>query len=294
MVKVSVIIPTYNRADILLRAIKSALEQNYGSMEVIIVDDNSSDGTPDIVNNIPDTRIKYIYRSKNGGVAATRNDGLRIAKGEYVAFLDSDDIWASGKIEAQLKVFDENKSVGMSYTNADIISNNGNKLFIDKTVCSRIVYGATDRTSGIFPGVIMVTPPGSWMLRRSVVNEIGFFDETMRVWEDCDYFVRIAQRSDIYFLNVPLLRINTGNDDRLSCNASAWHESKKLFYAKYFSLMSNDKQYLFLFYKGMGKDCLALKNRDDAIGWFVKALRIKPFDANLYWKIIKACTCRTK
>jgi glycosyltransferase involved in cell wall biosynthesis len=287
-IKVSVIIPAYNRANILPRAIKSVLGQKCDGIEAIVVDDNSSDATPEVVRNMQDPRIRFLKRTKNGGVAAARNDGMRISEGEYVAFLDSDDVWAPGKIDAQLKVFEENKSVGMIYTNANIITVSDCKAFIDKPELSRVVYGSADRVSGIFPGAVTVAPPSSWMLKKSVVDEIGFFDEAMKVWEDCDYFVKIAQNSDIYFLNMPLISINKGDCDQLSSKMSAWHEGKKIFLSRYFSLMDKDKRYLFQFYKGMGKDCLILQDRAGAIKWFAEALRIKPFDLNLYWKIIKA------
>lgn len=287
-IKVSVIIPAYNRANMLPRAIKSVLGQKCDSIEAIVVDDNSSDATPEVVRNMQDPRIRFLRRTKNGGVAAARNDGMRIAEGEYVAFLDSDDVWAPGKIAAQLKVFEENKSVGMVYTNANIITGSDSKAFIDKPEPSRVIYGSVDRISGIFPGTVTVAPPSSWMLKKSVVDEIGFFDETMKVWEDCDYFVKIAQNSDIYFLNMLLISINKGDCDQLSGKISAWHEGKKIFFSRYFSLMKKDERYLSQFYKGMGKDCLILKDRDGAIKWFAEALRIKPFDLNLYWKIIKA------
>ncbi|MDD3905603.1 MAG: glycosyltransferase family 2 protein [Candidatus Omnitrophica bacterium] len=287
-VKVSVIVPTYNRAGALPRAMKSVIEQNRNDIEIIIIDDNSSDNTPDVIRNMPDKRIKYIGRSENGGVSAARNDGIRIAKGEYIAFLDSDDIWAPGKLEAQLKILDENKNIGMVCTNANIITGGDSRLFISGHDVSHVVYGARERTSDKFPGAVMVAPPSSWMLRAGTVSEIGFFDESMKVWEDCDYFVRIAQKTDAYFLNMPLIDKYTGDSGQLSRDTLIWHEGKKLFYTKHFPSMSKDKQYLFQFYKGMGKDCLILKRWNDATGWFTKALRIKPVDLNLYWKIIRA------
>ncbi len=115
---VSVIIPTYNRAKTLPRAIKSALSQSYKNIEVIIVDDGSTDNTEEIVKNYQDSRIVFLKHITNEGCAAALNTGISNVKGEYVAFLDSDDEWLPTKIEKQMvkfKYVDEN--VGVIYTN---------------------------------------------------------------------------------------------------------------------------------------------------------------------------------
>ena len=286
--KVSVIIPTYNRAHTLLPAVKSVLEQHYDNIEIIIVDDFSSDNTQSLITDISDTRIKYICRTKNGGVAAGRNDGLRAATGGYIAFLDSDDIWLPGKIEAQLNAFAENQTAGLVFVNSYETVNGASRLFIDRSKPSRIVYGTKERTAEIFPGSIMAAGPICWMIKKEAVDEAGFFDEGMNVWEDCDYLVRIAGRSDLYFLNAPLVIISPGGTDHLSRKMSTWHEGKKIFYAKHALSMSKDRDYLFRFYKGMAKDCLILKDRDNAVKWLVKALRVNPLAISLYGKLLKA------
>lgn len=102
---VSAIIPTYNRAHLVGRAIKSALAQTWQDLELIIVDDGSNDNTESLVNSFDDPRIRYIRHNVNRGVAAARNTGIKAAKGEYLAFLDSDDEWMTDKLERQLNVF---------------------------------------------------------------------------------------------------------------------------------------------------------------------------------------------
>lgn len=99
---VSVIIPTYNRAGIIRRTIESVLAQTYQNLEIIIVDDASKDNTEEVVKAIEDERIRYVPNAKNHGASITRNNGVEAAKGEYVAFLDSDDVWLPDKIELQL------------------------------------------------------------------------------------------------------------------------------------------------------------------------------------------------
>lgn len=285
--KISVIIPTYNKAKTLSRAITSVFEQEYDNIEIIVVDDASTDNTSDVCSNMADSRIFYLRRIRNGGVSAARNDGIRAATGEYIAFLDSDDAWTSNKIRDQLKVFEMHKTVGMVFVNAYVVTGKNKKLFIDRSKCSRIVYGSKERCVGIFPGAIMVTPPSSWMFKKSVIDETGFFDEMMRVWEDCDYFVRIAKKYDVYFLNVPSMLRYVEDDNQISRNMFTWHEGRKVFYSKHIWLMKDDKDYIFKFYKGMGKDCLVLKDRNNATRWFIKAIRINPFAFNLYGRLIR-------
>ncbi|MDD5427698.1 MAG: glycosyltransferase family 2 protein [Candidatus Omnitrophica bacterium] len=286
--KVSVIIPAYNRAHTLMPAVKSAIDQHYDNMEIIIVDDCSSDNTKDVVAGIADKRIKYLRRAKNGGVAAARNDGIRAASGDYIAFLDSDDAWMPGKIEAQLKAFAENESAGLVFVNAyETAADGAARSFIDRPEPSRVVYGSKDRAAGIFPGSIMVAPPTGWMIKKAAIDKTGFFDENMSVWEDCDYLARLAARFDIYFVNVPLIVIAAGGSDHLSRNMLSWHEGKKIFYAKHALSMDRDKRHLFRFYKGMAKDCFILKDRDNAAKWIKKALRLNPFALDLYFKLLR-------
>lgn len=106
---ISVILPTYNRAGSLLRSVQSVLEQSYTDIELIIVDDGSDDGTADIVKGINDVRVRYL-RQKNSGACAARNAGIRAARGEYIAFQDSDDIWQREKLAAQLNFLREKEA----------------------------------------------------------------------------------------------------------------------------------------------------------------------------------------
>ena len=122
---VSVIIPTFNRAKFIVETINSVLKQTYTNLEIIIVDDGSIDETGKIVKAIKDQRIKYIYTKNWGGPARPRNIGLGVTKGEYITFLDDDDLWAPNKVESQIKCFQENSNIGLVYT--DMIEFNEHK-----------------------------------------------------------------------------------------------------------------------------------------------------------------------
>jgi glycosyltransferase involved in cell wall biosynthesis len=103
-IAVSVVIPTYNRASLLGRAIKSVLEQTYQDFEIIVVDDASTDNTEEVVRNLRDRRIRYLRHEKNRGGSAARNTGIRAAWGQYIAFQDSDDEWLPEKLKKQMEV----------------------------------------------------------------------------------------------------------------------------------------------------------------------------------------------
>ncbi len=107
---ISVVIPSYNRATLIGRAIESVLQQTYSNIEIIVVDDASTDETESVVKRIKNDKLHYIKLKKNGGACKARNVGIRASKGEYIAFLDSDDIWNTDKLEKQMKILQEKKA----------------------------------------------------------------------------------------------------------------------------------------------------------------------------------------
>ena len=116
MEKVSVIIPSYNRANLIERSVRSVLNQTYKNIEVIVIDDGSKDNTEEIVKAINDERLRY-YKQENGGAAKARNNGVSLATGEYIAFHDSDDVWREDKLMKQMSFLKENPIYGMVYCN---------------------------------------------------------------------------------------------------------------------------------------------------------------------------------
>ena len=126
---VSVIIPTYNRAHLIGRAIRSVLDQTYQDWELIVVDDASTDDIPGIVKGFTDGRVKYIRHDENKGAAAARNTGIQAARGAYIAFLDSDDEWLPEKLERQVQAFESSDAqVGVIYTGTIAVSQSGEAL----------------------------------------------------------------------------------------------------------------------------------------------------------------------
>jgi len=123
--KVSVIIPTYNRANFLRSAIQSVLNQTFKDFEVIVVDDASTDNTRQLIHEFVDDRICYIAHNKNRGGSASRNTGIESSKGKFIAFLDDDDMWMPTKLEKQLLLVNMNPEISVVYTGARIIDKDG-------------------------------------------------------------------------------------------------------------------------------------------------------------------------
>jgi glycosyltransferase involved in cell wall biosynthesis len=201
--RVSVIIPTYNRADLLSQTIQSVLDQTFRDFEVLIIDDGSTDDTEHVVRRVDDSRAIYIRQGHSGLPAVARNRGLHHARGEYIAFLDSDDLWLSEKLAQQMQYMDAHPEVGLSYTNtyrftADPERHDPRPVLRSETAHSGHAFA---RLYGQ-----QVIPNLTVMIRSSVVERVGMFDEDIRLKanEDYEYWLRIAHHYPIGYLDRPL------------------------------------------------------------------------------------------
>ncbi len=186
--KITVVIPSYNRSTLVCRAIKSILRQDYQDFELIIVDDCSRDNTKEIIKPLTNEKIKYIRHSKRKGLAATRNTGIRLSKGEYIAFLDDDDEWMPSKLNKQINYFLKcSDSVGAVYC-----------LYyeqFDYLNYRRKVPGSEMRSGNIYNALLNGWCPrisSSIMLRKKVFEECGCFDENVLTFEDYDFWLRVS------------------------------------------------------------------------------------------------------
>jgi len=204
---VSAIIPNYNYSQYLRETIDSVLEQTYGQIEIIIVDDGSTDGSREILESYGD-QISAIYQ-QNAGVSAARNNGVSRSGGDFLAFLDADDLWLPTKIEKQIARFTAEPSLGLVHVGVDEIDAEGNSLrkrlegsngdaTIDLLAMSR--KGVLGGGSGL-------------MVPRNVFNEIGGFDTRLSTSADWDVFYQVASRYPVGFVPEILLnyRIHSAN-----------------------------------------------------------------------------------
>jgi glycosyltransferase involved in cell wall biosynthesis len=219
--RVSVIIPTYNRAAYLREAIDSVLGQTFVDFELIVVDDGSTDNTKEVVASIEDSRIFYKYQ-ENSGVAAARNTGITISKGEYIAFLDSDDVWLPHNLEIKVRSLDTHPAAGLVCSDAYILDSHFCHI-LGRRWHNRELHDWVDIKIAIkYPLQTMLRrgcfiTPQACVMRRKVFNLTGYFDESLSTHEDWDLFIRIIQNFPIEILDTPLLKIRR-HENSLSAN----------------------------------------------------------------------------
>ena len=197
---VSVIIPTYNRADMIKRAINSVYNQTYDNFEIIVVDDASNDNTIEVIGNYKDERIKYLKLEDNQGQCFARNRGIEISKGEYIGFLDSDDEWLPLKLEKQLECFNKGDAslaavYGFSYV---IDETNNHKYVHDDGFIRGNLY--KDFMAGFCPST-----PSLFLVRKDVMMEVGMFDENLITFVDLDLWLRISKQYSFDYVETPII-----------------------------------------------------------------------------------------
>jgi glycosyltransferase involved in cell wall biosynthesis len=204
---VSVIIPTYNRAWALAEAIDSVLAQDYNNFELIIVDDGSIDNTPDLLNEFAG-KLKLI-RQKNAGVSAARNHGIAEARGDFLAFLDSDDTWLPKKLSRQVDFFIRCPDALICQTQEIWIRNNTR---VNPRPCHK-------KPSGMIfdPSLeLCLVSPSAVMIKRDLFDKVGLFDEGLPACEDYDLWLRVSCRYPVYLVDEPLVIKRGGHADQLS------------------------------------------------------------------------------
>ena len=204
---VSIIIPTYNRGWILKEAINSVLAQDFTDFELIVVDDGSTDKTQDILNTYNED-IRAL-RQNNQGVSAARNAGIASALGRFIAFLDSDDLWLPKKLSTQIDFFKSNRDALICQTD-EIWIRNGVRVNPKKR--HKKFSGDLFKQSLS----LCLISPSAVMIKRSLFEEVGVFDETLPACEDYDLWLRISCRYPVHLIKTPLIIKRGGHDDQLS------------------------------------------------------------------------------
>jgi glycosyltransferase involved in cell wall biosynthesis len=222
MPTVSVVIPTYNRSDYILEAVESVLAQTYHDYEIIVVDDGSTDDTDKVLGPlIKDGKIRYVYQ-ENLNKSAARNHGIRLAKGKYIAFLDSDDLFLPKKLEKQVLFLDKNPEIALVHSWHRKFDDAGNHLGTRDT----------SRFSGwVYPeilltwSVLMAVP--CMLVRAEVLADVGGFDEDVLWGEDLDIWRRITMRYPIDLIPEVLteVRVHPGNLSTSKAKPIIWFEN---------------------------------------------------------------------
>lgn len=249
---VSIIVPTFNRALLLRAALASLLCQSWTNLEVVVVDDGSTDNTAAVIAEAAekDKRVRY-FRQKNGGVSSARNTGLLKARGDLIAFLDSDDLWYAWKLEAQVAVLAALKDVGMVWTDMNAIGPEGSlrhrnylrvmysayerlpetKLFANTTTLAELasdmlhgdalVYSGNIYSQMVFGNLVHTS---TVVLRRERAEEVGSFDESLKFGgEDYKFHLATCRLGQVAFLDAPSIDYRVGTGDQITNSKNQVH-----------------------------------------------------------------------
>lgn len=207
---VSIVMPTYNRAGMIGRSIESVLCQTYTNLELIIVDDASTDNTQAVVERYRDPRIRYVRNEKNIRASASRNRGMKMAEGRFISFLDSDDEMLPEKIELQVQLFETSTVPNLGVVSCGRVDyRNGVKYF----------EWVPRHRGDILEKLLAKTRVGAGcpflMIKREVMEAGIFFDPAMPAAQDWDFLVAVCQKFNFDFVDKPLLRVNHHNGERV-------------------------------------------------------------------------------
>lgn len=200
MILISCIVPMYNSSKTIIRALESIKNQNFiGKIQIVVIDDGSSDNSLSVVENFININTDLwidLIKKENGGVSTARNEGMQFAKGQYIAFLDSDDFWMPEKLQVQFDTMSANEHIDLLGCNAD-----GNIL-------NRYLGLKADRIILLSPfkytiKTLLIT--STVFFKKSIYDTIGGFDINMKYSEDMNYWLRIMERFNCYFLNESLV-----------------------------------------------------------------------------------------
>ena len=211
--KVSVIIPTYDRARVLMRAVNSVLGQNYQPLELIVVNDGSNDETEELLTPLAAAGRLILISQTNQGVSAARNAGIRASSGPLIAFLDSDDEWLPGKVQTQVDYFAANPGQVLVQTQERWIRN-GRRVNPGRKHLKRAGDIFLDSLE------LCLISPSAVMLRRALLDEVGLFDESLPAAEDYDLWLRVLVRYPAGLIDREFVIRHGGHEDQLSAGHS--------------------------------------------------------------------------
>ena len=225
MPKVSIILPTYNRADFIAEAIESAINQTFEDWELLIIDDGSTDNTAEIVSKyLKDKRIKY-FKTKNRGTAAARNRGLKLATGEYTAFLDSDDLWNPAKLKKQVEILDTHPDIDLLFTSSIIKNKHGEEVLYHKKMLG---YGLKGKVliQSLLQDSISIMP--TTVLLRWTKYHI-YFDEKLKRTEDTVFFMELGLLGAVFYgLQFPSAIINRGHNSIVANRLALYKDALRI------------------------------------------------------------------
>lgn len=307
---VSVVIPTYNRAYCLPLAIDSVLAQAHDPLEVLVIDDGSTDDTRECVARLygSEPRVRYIHQP-NKGVSAARNTGLRQIRGDYVAFLDSDDRWLPGKLKLQLDCLNAVPEAGMVSTDMQAIDPEGAVIhprylqlmysghrryssYRDLYSGERVMPGSTPPVrfywGDIFSQMVLgnLVHTSTVLIRRNRLNAAGYFREDLRTGEDFHFHLRVCREGPVAFIDLATIQYRIGSADALT--KPALHlDIAKAYIMTLHEVLERDGNRITVpahviadsrarAYAWAGRTALDADRAGEARTWYLKSLQLRP------------------
>jgi glycosyltransferase involved in cell wall biosynthesis len=281
MPKVSVIIPTYNRSDMVKEAISSVLAQTEPDFEIIVVDDRSTDDTRTVIENLPDKRVSYFYKT-NGGPASARNFGLAKAGGRYVTFLDHDDLWPPDFLEVMVSHLEKRADCGVAYSPITLILPNRNVIKSYKKPEGKSGWITQD----LFKRGFVWTSAS--LIRKSILEDTCFDESLKQSYEDGDFFLRLSTRTQFLFVK-GVEAIKTEHESNFSAQVGI-QPTRILVLERFYFRLGGDKivpaevakRKISHSYRKVAEAHRCSGNRSVAITLYKRAIRYWPVDLRLY------------
>ena len=271
MPTVSVIIPTYNRAHVLGRSIQSVLNQTFQDFELIIVDDGSTDDTESLVNRFSSKKIKYVRHQGNQGRSVTRNTGIRLAKGDYIAFLDDDDEWMPEKLDKQMKIIGTAPpEVGVVFTKFKQYDRFGD--YVPQRKLPKKEGNIFKQLLGeYFIGLQTI------LVKKECFDKVGLFNKRILYAQDWDLLLRISQHYQFLYIDEPLAIVYEQPEDlrlKHECNLA---DMQRIF-EMYFPQIKQDRNVLAKYYYRMAHLSYILGKTRQGRVYYTKSLKAYPLD----------------
>ena len=284
--KVSIILPTYNRADLIMETIQSILSQTYQNWELLVIDDGSDDNTAEIISQVNDERIKYFFAGRIGIGSKIKNIGLEKATGELVAFIDSDDLWAQTKLEKQVIALQQYPEAGFSLTGGYNFRELKEPLEYFYKQREGVRYG--NMVIPFFKSEVAATLP-TLIIRKKCLQITGGFDETNPL-SDVGFILNLASHFMAIILYEPLFYRRLHDANYSGLNWVKRHYQGLEMIRSYKSSLPAEvfRDAMFRSSINFGEKCLKYKKRRKALSSFFSAWKQKPFNIIPYKKTAKA------
>jgi glycosyltransferase involved in cell wall biosynthesis len=279
MPKISVIVPTYNRAELLRSAVTSILNQTCQDFEIIVVDDASNDNTEEVVNRFNNKKIKYIHHEINKGEAGARNTGILNSNAAYIAFLDDDDEWLPNKLTLQFNLLESNTpKVGVVYSGYTRVDVTNKKILGQKIPIKR---------GDIYNDMLIqncVGTPSTVLLRRECIEKVGLFDGNISYALDWDLWIRISKYFHFEYIEEPLVKYHI-HENRLSNNPEIKARGLEDMFNKYGKDFKFTKYYRNS-YLGIGVEFCYKGETKKGMKAFLESIRLNPLEIRNYFYLL--------